>query len=110
MAMAWTYLVIASLFEIAFALGLKYTDGFSRFLPSVLTVVAGNASFLILSRALKTVPVSTGYAMWTGIGAVGTALLGMWLFHEPRDGARLLCLGLIISGILGLRLLAAHAG
>jgi quaternary ammonium compound-resistance protein SugE len=108
--MAWMYLVIASLFEIAFALGLKYTDGFSRFLPSVLTVVAGNASFLLLSQALKTFPVSTGYAMWTGIGAVGTALLGMWLFHEPRDVARLLCIGLIISGIIGLRLMAARAG
>ena len=73
--MIWTYLVIASLFEIAFALGLKYTDGFSRFMPSMLSVVAGNASFLILSQGLRTLPVSTGYAMWTGIGAVGTPAL-----------------------------------
>ena len=83
--MAWTYLLIASMFEIMFALGLKYTEGFTRLVPSVLTFVAGVASFLILSQSLKTLPVGTGYAMWTGIGAVGTALLGIWLFDEPRD-------------------------
>jgi quaternary ammonium compound-resistance protein SugE len=74
--MAWTYLLIASCFEIAFALGLQYTEGFTRLGPSVLTLAAGTASFLILSQSLKTLPVGTGYAMWTGIGAVGTAILG----------------------------------
>jgi len=102
--MAWTYLLIASCFEIGFALGLKYTDGFTRLVPSVLTVTAGVASFLLLSQSLRTVPVGTGYAMWTGIGAVGTAILGILLLHEPRDVPRLVCLGLIISGIVGLRL------
>jgi quaternary ammonium compound-resistance protein SugE len=108
--MAWTYLLIASCFEIVFALGLKYTEGFRRFWPSVLTVAAGVASFLILSQALKTLPVGTGYAMWTGIGAVGTAILGILLFNEPRDAARLVCIGLIISGIVGLRLTSATTG
>ena len=78
-------------------------------MPSVLTVVAGVASFLILSQSLKTLPVGTGYAMWTGIGAVGTALLGIWLFNEPRDVSRLVCIGLIVSGIVGLRLTSTTA-
>jgi quaternary ammonium compound-resistance protein SugE len=108
--MAWTYLLIASGFEIVFAVGLKYTEGFTRLGPSVLTVVAGVASFLLLSQALKTLPVGIGYAMWTGIGAVGTAILGILLFHEPLDSARLVCIGLIISGIVGLRLTSAAAG
>lgn len=102
--MAWIYLFIASIFEIMFALGLKYTEGFSRLVPSLLTVATGTASVLILSQSLKTLPVGTGYAMWTGIGAIGTAVLGMWLFNEPRDVARLVCIGVIISGIIGLRL------
>jgi quaternary ammonium compound-resistance protein SugE len=108
--MAWIYIVVASCFEILFALGLKYTEGFTRLVPSVLTVAAGTASFLILSQSLKTLPVGTGYAMWTGIGAVGTAILGILLFNEPRDAARLACIGLIISGIVGLRLTSATAG
>jgi quaternary ammonium compound-resistance protein SugE len=108
--MAWTYLLIASCFEIAFALGLKHTEGFTRLMPSVLTVAAGVASVLILLQSLRTLPVGTGYAMWTGIGAVGTAILGILLFNEPRDAARLVCMGLIISGIVGLRLTSATAG
>jgi quaternary ammonium compound-resistance protein SugE len=108
--MAWTYLLIASGFEIGFALGLKSTAGFTRLVPSVLTVATGTASVLILSQSLKTLPVGTGYAMWTGIGAVGTAILGIVLFHEPRDVARLVCIGLIISGLVGLRLTSATAG
>jgi quaternary ammonium compound-resistance protein SugE len=108
--MAWTYLLIASCFEIVFALGLKYTHGFTRLVPSLVTVVAGVASVLILSQSLKMLPVGTGYAAWTGIGAVGTALLGILLFDEPRDVARLVCIGLIISGIVGLRLTSAAAG
>ena len=107
--MAWTYLLIASIFEIMFALGLKYTEGFTRLVPSVLTIVAGVASVLVLSQSLKTLPVGTGYAMWTGIGAVGTAVIGMWLFNEPRDVSRIVCIGLIISGIVGLRLTSITA-
>jgi quaternary ammonium compound-resistance protein SugE len=107
--MAWTYLLIASGFEIVFALSLKYTEGFTQLRPSLVTVAAGVASFLILSQALKTLPVGTGYAMWTGIGTVGTAILGILLFHEPRDTARLVCIGLIISGLIGLRLTSATA-
>jgi quaternary ammonium compound-resistance protein SugE len=105
--MAWTYVFVASGFEIVFALGLKYTEGFTRLGPSVLTVAAGVASFLILSQALKTLPVGTAYAMWTGIGAVGTAILGILLFHKPEDVTRLACIGLIIGGIVGLRLTSA---
>ena len=108
--MAWTYLLIASCFEIVFALGLKSTQGFTRVVPSIVTVVAGVASVLILSQSLKMLPVGTGYAAWTGIGAVGTAILGILLFDEPRDVARLVCIGLIISGIVGLRLTSATAG
>jgi quaternary ammonium compound-resistance protein SugE len=102
--MAWTFLFVACIFEIIFALSLKYTQGFSRFLPSVVTVVAGTASVAILSQSVKALPVGTAYAMWTGIGAVGTAILGMWIFDEPRSVIRLVCIGLIISGIVGLRL------
>ena len=108
--MAWTYLVIASCFEIVFALGLKYTQGFTRLGPSLVTVVAGVGSVLVLSQSLRTLPVGTGYAAWTGIGAVGTAILGILLFDEPRDVARLMCIGLIISGIVGLRLTSVSAG
>jgi quaternary ammonium compound-resistance protein SugE len=108
--MAWTYVLIASGFEILFALSLKYTEGFTRLGPSLLTVVAGVASFLILSQSLKTLPVGTGYAMWTGIGAVGTTILGILFFHEPRDVGRLISIALIISGIVGLRLTSATRG
>lgn len=107
--MAWVFLFLASIFEIMFALGLKYTEGFSRLAPSVLTVAAGVASVLLLSQSLKTLPVGVGYAMWTGIGAAGAATLGMWFFDEPRDLARLMCIGLIISGVAGLRLTTTMA-
>ncbi len=86
--MAWTILVVASAFEILFALGLKTSHGFTRLWPSVGTVAAGVTSFVLLSQALKTLPVGTGYAAWTGIGAVGSAVLGIVLFHEPRDATR----------------------
>jgi quaternary ammonium compound-resistance protein SugE len=108
--MAWTYLLIASGFEILFALSLKYADGFTRLGWSVLTVAAGVISFLILSQALRTLPVGTGYAVWTGIGAVGATILGIFLFHEPRDAGRLVSIGLIISGIVGIRLTSATGG
>ncbi len=103
-AAAWTYLIVAGLFETGWAIGLKYTNGFSRLWPSVWTVAAMIASFALLSIALKTIPVGTGYAVWTGIGAVGTALLGMVLFDEPRTGPRLVCIVLIVAGIVGLKL------
>lgn len=103
--MAWLSVFIAGVFETVWAVGLKYSDGFSRLWPSVLTIGAMLISFGLLSYALKTLPVGTTYAVWTGIGAAGTALLGMLLFGESRDAARLMCIGLIIAGILGLRLM-----
>jgi quaternary ammonium compound-resistance protein SugE len=108
--MAWTYLLIASGFEILFAPGLKYADGFTRLGWSALTVAAGVASFLILSQALRMLPVGTAYAVWTGVGAVGATILGIFLFHEPRDAGRLVSIGLIISGIVGIRLTSATGG
>lgn len=102
--MAWVYLVIAGLFECGWAIGLKYTEGFTRLVPSLLTVSAMALSFWLLSTAMKTIPVGTAYAVWTGIGAVGVAILGMFLFGESRDVARIICLLLIVSGILGLKL------
>ena len=101
--MAWGLLVAAGLFEIAWAVGLKYTDGFTRPMPTTLVVAAMVASVWLLAIALRTIPVGTGYAVWTGIGAVGTALLGMALFGESRDAARLACIGLIVAGIVGLK-------
>jgi len=102
--MAWVYLVIAGLFECGWAIGLKYTEGFTRLVPSLLTVSAMALSFWLLSTAMKTIPVGTAYAVWTGIGAVGVAILGMFLFGESRDVVRIICLLLIVSGILGLKL------
>ncbi|HYG89409.1 MAG TPA: quaternary ammonium compound efflux SMR transporter SugE [Azospirillum sp.] len=106
--MAWVYLLIAGLFETAWAIGLKYTEGFTRPWPSLLTVAAMVVSFVFLSLALKTLPVGTGYAVWTGIGAVGTVILGIVLFGEPATLARLTCIGLIVGGILGLKLVSAE--
>jgi quaternary ammonium compound-resistance protein SugE len=102
--MAWTYLLIAGVLEIVWAIGLKYTAGFTKLVPSLITGVALVASMLFLALALRTVPVGTGYAIWTGIGAVGTALLGIVLFAEPATLARLGCIGLIVAGIVGLKL------
>jgi quaternary ammonium compound-resistance protein SugE len=102
--MAWIWLGLAGLLEIGWAIGLKYTDGFTRLVPSVLTGVSMVASVLLLGLALKTLPVGTGYAVWTGIGTVGTAILGIHLFGEPATAMRLVCIGLIVSGILGLKL------
>lgn len=104
--MAWIYLFIAGLLEIAWAIGLKYSEGFSKPIPSIITVILMLFSFVFLSQALKTIPVGTGYAIWTGIGAVGTAILGIVLFNEPRDFARIVCLLLIVSGIVGLKVLS----
>jgi quaternary ammonium compound-resistance protein SugE len=102
--MAWVTLFVAGLMEIAWAIGLKYTEGFTRLIPSVLTLLSMAASMALLGLALKTLPIGTAYAVWTGIGAVGTALLGIWLFGEPATVMRLLCIGLIVSGIVGLKL------
>ncbi|WP_448482635.1 quaternary ammonium compound efflux SMR transporter SugE [Pseudoxanthomonas mexicana] len=102
--MAWVWLVLAGLLEVVWAVGLKYSDGFTRFVPSVVTAVAAAASFWLLAVALKHIPLGTGYVIWVGIGAVGTALVGMWLFQEPATAARLVCIGLIVAGIIGLKL------
>jgi len=104
--MSWIILVVAGLFEVAWAIGLKYTEGFSRLWPSVGTVAAMAASVLLLGWAMRSLPVGTAYAVWTGIGAVGTVILGIVLFSEPATAARLGCVALIVSGILGLKLTA----
>src|SRR5437879_13363052 len=101
--MAWIYLVIAGLFEIAWAIGLKYTEGFTRLWPSAGTVAAMIVSFLFLAESLKSIPVGTGYAVWTGIGAAGTAVMGILLLGEPRDLLRILCIVVIVIGIVGLK-------
>ena len=104
--MSWLYLFIAGALEIVWAIGLKYTAGFTRLVPSVITIVAMVASVWFLALALRTIPVGTGYAVWTGIGAVGTAVLGIILFAEPATAARLLSIGLIVAGILGLKVVS----
>jgi quaternary ammonium compound-resistance protein SugE len=101
--MAWFILFIAGICEIGWAIGLKYTDGFSRLMPSLLTGGAMLVSIVLLGIALKTLPVGTGYAVWTGIGAVGTAILGIFLFGESTDIMRLASIGLIVAGIIGLK-------
>ena len=102
--MPWVYLVLAGLLEVVWAVGLKYSEGFTRPWPSVITGVAMVASFWLLATALRSIPLGTGYAVWVGIGAVGTALLGMVVFKEPATTARLVCIGLIVAGIAGLKL------
>jgi quaternary ammonium compound-resistance protein SugE len=102
--MAWAVLFAAGLLEVCWAIGLKYTEGFSRLVPSVLTLAAMAGSILLLGWALKTLPIGTAYAVWTGIGAVGTAALGIYLFGEPATALRLASIGLIVAGIVGLKL------
>ena len=102
--MNWLYLFIAGLFEIAWAIGLKYTEGGTRLWPSLITAVLMIASFYFLSLAVRTLPIGTAYAIWTGIGTVGAAILGVILFDEPRDMLRVGCIFLIIAGIAGLKL------
>ena len=108
--MAWVYLVIAGLFECGWAIGLKYTEGFTRLVPSLFTVSSMVISVWLLSVAMKIIPVGTAYAVWTGIGAIGVAILGMILFDESRDIMRVICLLLIVSGILGLKLVSSMQG
>lgn len=107
MSNAWLLLIAAGLLEVVWAIGLKYTAGFSRLMPSVITIAAMIASVWLLALALKSIPVGTGYAVWTGIGAVGTAILGIVLFNEAATAARLACIGLIVAGILGLKLVSS---
>ncbi len=102
--MAWAFLLIAGLFEVGWAIGLKYTEGFTKPVPSVLTLAAMAGSVLLLGLALKTLPIGTAYAVWTGIGAVGTAALGIILLGEPATAMRLASIGLIVAGIAGLKL------
>ena len=102
--MAWTILVIAGLFEVGWAIGLKYTDGFTRLWPTVGTVLAMIVSLWLLGVAMKSLPVGTAYAVWVGVGAVGTVLLGILLLGEPANAGRLVSIALIIAGIVGLKL------
>ncbi|MES2888327.1 MAG: quaternary ammonium compound efflux SMR transporter SugE [Pseudomonadota bacterium] len=104
--MTWFVLIVAGFFEVAWAIGLKYTDGFTRLWPSVGTIAAMLVSIGLLGLAMRTLPVGTAYAVWTGIGAVGTVILGIVLFNEPASAARLACVGLILAGIVGLKLTA----
>ena len=102
--MAWIYLIVAGLLETGWAIGLKYTDGFTRLVPSVLTIVAIGASMFLLALAAKTIPIGTAYSIWVGIGAVGAVILGIVLFDEPRDFARLAFVGLLVVSLVGLKL------
>ena len=104
--MAWVYLFVAGLLEIGWAIGLKYTEGFTRLAPSVATIAAMDGSVALLGLALRDLPVGTGYAVWTGIGTVGTALLGIYLFGEPATALRLACIAMIVAGIVGLKVFA----
>ncbi len=102
--MPWLWLIVAGILEVAWAVGLKYADGFTRFWPSVVTVLLMLASFWCLAQAVRGLPLGTSYAIWTGIGAVGTAILGMILFREPATATRVACMALIVGGIVGLKL------
>jgi quaternary ammonium compound-resistance protein SugE len=104
--MDWIFLLIAGLLEVGWAIGLKYTDGFTKLWPSLGTMLAMILSFVFLAQALRTIPVGTGYAIWTGIGAVGTVALGIALFSEPATAPRLACVALIVAGMVGLKLTA----
>lgn len=104
--MAWFMLFVAGLLEIGWAIGLKYTDGFTRLVPTVLTLASMAASVGLLGLSLKTLPIGTAYAVWTGIGAVGTAILGIILLGDPATLARIACIGLIVAGIMGLKMVS----
>ena len=107
--MPWLILFFAGLFEVVWAIGLKFSAGFSKLVPSVVVVVAMAASIYLLALALRTIPVGTGYAVWTGIGAVGVALIGMIWLGESRDILRILCILLIVTGVIGLRFVSVGA-
>ena len=103
LTMGWVFLVVAGLLEVGWAVGLKYTEGFSRLMPSILTIACMIASLGFLGLALRTLPLGTAYAVWTGIGTIGTVALGIALFAEPATAFRLTCVGLILAGIVGLK-------
>jgi len=105
--MAWLYLFVAGLFEVGWAIGLKYTQGFTRLVPTLFTGISMVVSLGLLGLALKSLPVGTAYAVWTGIGTIGTAILGIALLGEPAGALRLACVGLIVAGIVGLKLVSA---
>lgn len=105
-SMAWVLLAIAGVLEVVWALGLKYSDGFTRVVPSVIVLVGATTSFWLLSLSMRVLPAGTAYAVWVGIGAVGTALAGMVLLDEPANAARLACIVLIVAGVLGLKFLS----
>jgi quaternary ammonium compound-resistance protein SugE len=105
--MAWVYLLLAGVFEIGFAIGLKYTEGFTRLWPTVGTVASAAISLWLLTQALKAIPLGTAYAIWTGIGAMGVATLGIVLFSESASPARLACIAVIVAGVIGLKLTSA---
>lgn len=103
--MSWIYLFIAGLFEIGWAIGLKYTEGFTKFWPSLFTGISMIISVTLLGLALKSLPVGTAYTIWTGIGAIGTVIFGIYLFDEPATAAKFFCISLILMGIVGLKLI-----
>jgi quaternary ammonium compound-resistance protein SugE len=105
--MAWGLLVLAGVFEVGWAIGLKYTEGFTRLWPSVWTAIAAVTSLTLLGLSVRTLPLGTAYAIWTGIGTVGTAVLGIYLFKEPATAMRLACIALIMAGIVGLKVTSA---
>lgn len=109
-SVAWLALFAAGLCEIGWAVGLKYTEGFTRLWPSVGTLLAMTVSIILLAVALRALPMGTAYAIWTGIGAVGTVIFGIILFNEGRDALRLFCIGLIVAGIVGLKLVTPAEG
>ncbi|WP_079493030.1 SMR family transporter [Paraburkholderia hospita] len=106
--MSWTLLGVAGLFEIAFAFGMKWSEGFTRLMPALFTVATGLSSVFLLSLSLRTLPVGTGYAVWTGIGAAGTALLGIMVLGDSAAPMRILCIALILAGAIGLKLLSTN--
>ena len=106
--MKWLMLIVAGLLEMGWAIGLKYSQGFTKIIPSIFTIVGMIASFYFLSLALKSLPLGTAYAIWTGIGTVGTVILGIILFNEPIDIIRLICIGFIVVGIVGLKVISPH--
>lgn len=106
--MQWLFLIIAGVFEVAWAIGLKYSYGFTKLVPSVFTILGMIASFYFLSLAMKNIPLGTAYAIWTGIGTVGTGILGIILFNESINPIRLICIGFIVIGAIGLKLVSSH--
>ena len=108
--MAWFYLILAGLLEIGWAIGMKYTNGFTRLWPTAATFATMTVSFFLLSLSLKTIPMGTAYAVWTGIGAAGTFIFGMLFLGEPREIARVVCIVMIVAGTAGLKLFSGKAG